>query len=96
MTKLLGTIVVSMLIQPIWAQQVDKKTTDSIRNLPPLEVKAVRLSEQAPFAKTNLSKNQIARRFNITNVSAFINDIRRKGINVRLTTTRTGNTAYTI
>ena len=60
MTKLLGTIVVSMLIQPIWAQQVDKKTTDSIRNLPPLEVKAVRLSEQAPFAKTNLSKNQIA------------------------------------
>jgi iron complex outermembrane receptor protein len=60
MTKLLGTIVVSMLIQPIWAQQVDKKTTDSIRNLPPLEVKAVRLSEQAPFAKTNLSKTQIA------------------------------------
>lgn len=60
MTKLLGTIVVSMLIQPIWAQQVDKKTTDSVRNLPPLEVKAVRLSEQAPFAKTNLSKNQIA------------------------------------
>jgi len=60
MTKLLGTIVVSMLIQPTWAQQVDKKTTDSIRNLPPLEVKAVRLSEQAPFAKTNLSKTQIA------------------------------------
>lgn len=43
-----------------------------------------------------LSKNQIASRFNITNVSAFINDIRRKGINVRLTTTRNGNTAYTI
>ena len=60
MTKLLGTIVVSILIQPTWAQQVDKKTTDSIRNLPPLEVKAVRLSEQAPFAKTNLSKTQIA------------------------------------
>ncbi len=43
-----------------------------------------------------LSKNQIATRFNISNVSAFINDIRRKGINVRLTKTRTGNTAYTI
>lgn len=43
-----------------------------------------------------LSKNQIATRFNISNVSAFINDIRRKGINVRLTTTRNGNTAYTI
>jgi iron complex outermembrane receptor protein len=60
MTKLLGTIVVSMLIQPLLAQQVDKKTTDSIRNLPPLEVKAIRLNEQAPFAKTNLSKTQIA------------------------------------
>ena len=43
-----------------------------------------------------LSKSQIASRFNISNVSAFINDIRRKGINVRLTKTRTGNTAYTI
>lgn len=43
-----------------------------------------------------LSKNQIATRFNISNVSAFINDIRRKGINVRLTTTRKGLTAYTI
>ena len=43
-----------------------------------------------------LSKTQIASRFNITNVSAFINDIRRKGINVRLTKTRAGNTAYTI
>jgi transposase len=43
-----------------------------------------------------LSKSQIASRFNISNVSAFINDIRRKGINVRLTSTRNGNTAYTI
>jgi len=43
-----------------------------------------------------LSKSQIASRFNISNVSAVINDIRRKGINVRLTATRSGNTAYTI
>lgn len=43
-----------------------------------------------------LSKSQIAARFSISNVSAFINDIRRKGINVRLTATRSGNTAYTI
>ncbi len=60
MTKLLGTIVLSMLIQPLLAQKVDKKTTDSIRNLPPLEVKSIRLGEQAPFAKTNVSKAQIA------------------------------------
>lgn len=60
MTKLLGTIVLSMLIQTLLAQKVDKKTTDSIRNLPPLEVKSIRLGEQAPFAKTNVSKAQIA------------------------------------
>ena len=36
------------------------KFTDSIRSLPPLEIKAIRLSEQAPFAKTNISKAQIA------------------------------------
>ena len=36
------------------------KYTDSIRSLPPLEVKAIRVSEQAPFAKTNISKAQIA------------------------------------
>ena len=43
-----------------------------------------------------LSKSQIASRFNISNVSAFVNDIRRKGINVRLTKTSKGLTAYTI
>ena len=43
-----------------------------------------------------LSKTQIASRFNITNVSAFIFDLRRKGLNVKTTTTRAGNTAYTI
>lgn len=54
MTKLLGTIACTLLLQPLMAQK------DSIRNLPPLEVKSVRVSDQAPFAKTNLSKAQIA------------------------------------
>ena len=36
------------------------KYTDSIRSLPPLEIRSIRLSEQAPFAKTNISKAQIA------------------------------------
>lgn len=43
-----------------------------------------------------LSKNQIATRFNISNVSAFIFDLRRKGLNVKTTTTRNGQTAYSI
>lgn len=71
MTKLLGTFVLVLLLQPILAQKKEVKKvskiteleqayTDSIRNLPPLEVKAIRVSEQAPFAKTNLSKAQIA------------------------------------
>ena len=36
------------------------KYTDSIRSLPPLEIRSIRLSEQAPFAKTNINKAQIA------------------------------------
>ena len=54
MTKLLGTIACALLLQPLMAQK------DSIRNLPPLEVKSIRLNAQAPFAKTNISKAQIA------------------------------------
>jgi iron complex outermembrane receptor protein len=69
MTKLLGTLISILFIAPLLAQQnakiVVKKDTsvtykDSIRNLPPLEIKSIRLSEQAPFAKTNISKAQIA------------------------------------
>ena len=68
MTKLLGTIVCVLMLQPLMAQQKDDKTTketqrkftDSIRSLPPLEVKSIRLSDQAPFAKSNISKAQIA------------------------------------
>ncbi|MFM6994712.1 MAG: TonB-dependent receptor [Sediminibacterium sp.] len=57
MTKLLGTIAFAFLLQPLTAQK--QNYTDSIRSLPPLEVKSIRVSEQAPFAKTNISKAQI-------------------------------------
>jgi iron complex outermembrane receptor protein len=69
MTKLLGTLVsflciTSLMAQPP-AQSIVKKDssnkyTDSIRSLPPLEIRSIRVSEQAPFAKTNISKAQIA------------------------------------
>ena len=72
MTKLLGTIVSFFMLATLMAQQPKqvlqklstsdslKKYTDSIRNLPPLEVKSIRANEQGPFAKSNISKNQIA------------------------------------
>jgi hypothetical protein len=72
MTKLLGTFVSFFMLANIMAQQPKptlqklpisdslKKYTDSIRNLPPLEVKSIRANEQGPFAKSNISKNQIA------------------------------------
>jgi iron complex outermembrane receptor protein len=69
MTKLLGTLVSIIFFVPLFAQQTkqivvkkdsNSKYTDSIRSLPPLEIKAIRVSEQAPFAKTNISKAQIA------------------------------------
>jgi iron complex outermembrane receptor protein len=69
MTKLLGILASFLLITPLYAQQTKQvvvkkdstnKYTDSIRSLPPLEIKAIRVSEQAPFAKTNISKAQIA------------------------------------
>ena len=73
MTKLLGTIIFLMLLAPAMAQQAKKplqklstsnslkKFTDSVRNLPPLEVKSIRVSETSPFAKTNFSKEAIAK-----------------------------------
>lgn len=69
MTKLLGTLVSILFFVPLLAQLPKqivakkdsiRKYTDSIRSLPPLEIKAIRVSEQAPFAKTNISKAQIA------------------------------------
>ncbi|MFZ4104365.1 MAG: TonB-dependent receptor, partial [Sediminibacterium sp.] len=69
MNKLLGTLASFLFFIPMMAQQPAKaivkkdgsnKYTDSIRSLPPLEIRSIRLSEQAPFAKTNISKAQIA------------------------------------
>ncbi len=69
MTKLLGTIASFLLIAPSMAQQQRQlltkkdsinKYTDSIRSLPPLEVKSVRVSENSPFAKSNVSAANIA------------------------------------
>lgn len=69
MNKLLGTLASFLFFIPMMAQQPVKtivkkdssnKYTDSIRSLPPLEIRSIRLSEQAPFAKTNISKAQIA------------------------------------
>jgi iron complex outermembrane receptor protein len=69
MNKLLGTLVSVLFFIPSMAQKQKQivakkdsinKFTDSIRSLPPLEIKAIRLSEQAPFAQTNISKAQIA------------------------------------
>ena len=70
MTKLLGTFALLFFVAGNMAQSKQLSTpkkkdstklyTDSIRSLPPLEIKAIRVSEQAPFAKTNISKAQIA------------------------------------
>jgi biotin operon repressor len=51
---------------------------------------------QKALEKNKLSINQIASRFDISNVSAFINDIRRKGVDVKTTATKSGITAYFI
>ncbi|MEY3874441.1 MAG: hypothetical protein RL363_1162, partial [Bacteroidota bacterium] len=69
MTKLLGTIASFLLLAPIMAQQPRQslakrdsinRFTDSIRSLPPLEVKSIRVADNSPFAKTNISRASIA------------------------------------
>jgi len=69
MTKLLGTIATFLMLSPTWAQQPRQlltkkdsinKYTDSVRNLPPLEVRSVRASDNSPFAKSNINAAQIA------------------------------------
>jgi iron complex outermembrane recepter protein len=55
MKKFLGTIMFVTSCQILFAQSIQK---DSVQ-LPPLEVRAIRASERAPFAKQNLSKSDI-------------------------------------
>ena len=69
MTKLLGTIATFLMLSPVMGQQKIKsikqkdsiqKFTDSIRSLPPLEVRSIRVNDNSPFAKSNISAAQIA------------------------------------
>ena len=55
MKKFLGTIMFVSTCQCLFAQSMQKDTSQ----LPPLEVRAIRASERAPFAKQNISKGEI-------------------------------------
>jgi len=63
MTKLLGTFT-ALLFSASVSSQAQKDSlhhfTDSIRNLPPLEIRSIRASNNQPFAKSNVSAAQIA------------------------------------
>jgi iron complex outermembrane receptor protein len=55
MKKFLGTTLLALSCQLLFSQTQQK---DSVQ-LPPLEVRAIRASERAPFAKQNISKGEI-------------------------------------
>ena len=55
MKKFLGTMLLVTVCQTLFAQSIQK---DSVQ-LPPLEVRAIRASERAPFAKQNVTKAEI-------------------------------------
>ncbi len=55
MKKFLGTTLLALTCQLLFSQTQQK---DSVQ-LPPLEVRAIRASERAPFAKQNISKADI-------------------------------------
>ena len=55
MKKFLGTMLLALTCQLLFSQTQQK---DSVQ-LPPLEVRAIRASERAPFAKQNISKGEI-------------------------------------
>ncbi|TAL49983.1 MAG: hypothetical protein EPN92_02280, partial [Chitinophagaceae bacterium] len=44
---------------PIFSQQEEKPKKDSFLLLEPVELKAIRAGENAPFTKTNFSKKEI-------------------------------------
>lgn len=69
MTKLLGTIATMLIFAPSFGQQNTKsflkkdsiqKMTDSIRSLPPLEIRSIRVADNSPFAKSNVNASSIA------------------------------------
>ena len=55
MKKFLGTMLLVTACQTLFAQSIQK---DSVQ-LPPLEVRAIRASERAPFAKQNVTKAEV-------------------------------------
>ena len=55
MKKFLGTMLLALTCQLLFSQTQQK---DSVQ-LPPLEVRAIRASERAPFAKQNIRKGEI-------------------------------------
>ncbi|MFZ9208337.1 MAG: hypothetical protein ACO21X_05285, partial [Sediminibacterium sp.] len=55
MKKFLGTMLLALTCQLLFSQTQQK---DSVQ-LPPLEVRAIRASERAPFAKQNISNGEI-------------------------------------
>ena len=69
MTKLLGTFASIFILATSMAQpsvpstskrsDSTRKFSDSIRNLPPLEVRSIRAGEKSPFALSNLNKSSI-------------------------------------
>ena len=69
MTKLLGTIASILMVATSMAQPKALSTSikkdsaahfsDSIRNLPPLEIRSIRAETNSPFALTNLNKTSI-------------------------------------
>ena len=69
MTKLLGTIASFLMVATSMAQPKALSTSikkdsaahfsDSIRNLPPLEIRSIRAEANSPFALTNLNKAMI-------------------------------------
>ena len=56
-----GCLLLTTIIS--WAQKpsTTEQTKDSFYTLSPVEVRAVRAGENAPFTKTNISKKEIAR-----------------------------------
>jgi iron complex outermembrane receptor protein len=59
MKKLMGTMAVVLTATSVVQAQDTIQRKDSARLLEPLEVKSIRASDKAPFAKTNLSKADI-------------------------------------
>jgi len=59
MKRIAFLIIILAAVGPIFCQQEEKTKKDSFLLLEPVELKAIRAGENAPFTKTNLSKKEI-------------------------------------